>query len=47
MLHHRTPVGVSEICNAPEAELIWAFITGADPVSGAFRVDECKIAALV
>ncbi len=47
MLHHRTPVGVSEICNTSEAELVWAFIAGADPVSGAFRVNEFKIASLV
>ena len=47
VLHHRTPVGVSEVCNASEAELVWALIAGADPVSGSFRVSECKIATLV
>ena len=47
MLHHWTSVGVSEICDTSEAELVWAFITGADPVSGAFRVNEFKIATLV
>ncbi len=47
VLQHRPPVGVSEVCNASETELVWALIAGADPVSGSFRVGESKIATLV